>query len=61
MPLIQVTLVEGRDNETIEGFMKAVAQTASEKLNAPMESVRVVVQEVPKNRWAVGQKLRSES
>lgn len=60
MPIIQVTLIEGRDDETIEGFMKAVAKTASDTLNAPMESVRVIVNQVAPNRFAVGDRLKSE-
>ncbi len=60
MPLINVTLIEGRSEEVIQGFMKKVARTASEELNAPLESVRVVVQQVPPNHWAVGDKLKSE-
>lgn len=60
MPIINVTLIEGRSDEVIEGFMKNVARTASESLNAPLESVRVIVQQVPPSRFAVGDKLKSE-
>mgnify|MGYP001440896178 CR=1 FL=1 len=60
MPLIQVTLLEGRDNEVVEKAMKEIAKTAAESLNAPLEAVRVVVYEVERNRFAVGTKLKSE-
>ncbi|WP_045515043.1 tautomerase family protein [Neobacillus niacini] len=60
MPVIQMTLVQGRDNEVIETCIKNVARTVAESLNAPIESVRVIVNEVPANRFAVGTLLKSE-
>jgi 4-oxalocrotonate tautomerase len=60
MPVIQMTLVQGRDNEVIETSIKNVARTVAESLNAPIESVRVIVNEVPANRFAVGTLLKSE-
>jgi 4-oxalocrotonate tautomerase len=60
MPLVQITIVEGRDNELIEGCIRNVARTVSESLNAPIETVRVTVNEVPANRFAVGDKLKSD-
>ena len=60
MPVIQITIVEGRNNEVIENCIRNVAQTISESLNAPVESVRVFVNEVPANRFAVGTTLKSD-
>jgi 4-oxalocrotonate tautomerase len=60
MPVVQITLVQGRDNEVIETCIKNVARTVSESLHAPIESVRVIVNEVPANRFAIGTKLKSE-
>ena len=60
MPIVQITLVEGRDNELVEDCIKNVAKTVSESLHAPIETVRVMVNELPPNRFAVGQKLKSE-
>ncbi|MFT4416599.1 2-hydroxymuconate tautomerase [Fredinandcohnia humi] len=55
MPIIQITLLEGRDQETIETCMRKVARTVHESLGAPLSSIRVIVNEVPKNRFAVGE------
>ena len=60
MPLVQITMVEGRDNDVVENCIKQVAETVSTSLNAPLDSIRVVVNEVPKNRFSVGMKLKSE-
>ncbi|MGJ3508772.1 tautomerase family protein [Enemella sp. A6] len=60
MPIINVTLVEGRPDAHVEAFIKRVAEVAAEELHAPLETVRVMVNEVPKTRFAVGNVLKSE-
>ena len=60
MPIIHVTLVEGRPSEHIESFIKRVAEVASEELRAPLSTVRVMVNEVAPNRFSVGTTLKSE-
>ncbi|MHA2787705.1 tautomerase family protein [Corynebacterium sp. S7] len=60
MPIIQVTLVEGREDEVVENFIRAVARTASETLDTPLSTIRVMVNQVPPNRFAVGDKLKSD-
>lgn len=60
MPIIQVTLVEGRESEKIEKFIKEIAKVAHEELDAPYQTIRVAVNEIPANRFAVGQKLKNE-
>jgi 4-oxalocrotonate tautomerase len=60
MPIIQITMLEGRDQETIETCLRNVARTVHESLGAPLSSIRIVVNEVPANRFAVGDVLKSE-
>lgn len=60
MPIVQITLVEGRKSEVVEECIRNVARTVSESLNAPIETVRVMVNELPANRFAVGDKLKSD-
>ena len=60
MPIIQITLLEGRDNETIETCIRNVAHTVHESLGTPLSSIRIIVNEVPENRFAVGDILKSE-
>ncbi|MGC2865422.1 tautomerase family protein [Corynebacterium glutamicum] len=60
MPIIQVTLVEGRDDAVVANFIKEIAQTASRTLDAPLSTVRVMVNSLPPTHFAVGDKLKSE-
>ena len=60
MPIIHITLVEGRDNSRVERCIREVARTVSETLGAPLETVRVMVEEVAPNRFAVGDRLKSD-
>lgn len=60
MPIVQITLVEGRDEALIEECIREVAQTVSRTLQAPLETVRVMVSEVKPNHFAVGARLKSD-
>ena len=54
MPLIEITMVEGRSLEMKKELMKNVTETVSETINAKKETIRIVIREVPKDHWAVG-------
>lgn len=54
MPLIQVSLREGRTAEQLRALISALTRAAVESLGAPKESVRVIVTEVPATHWAAG-------
>ncbi len=54
MPLIQVTLREGRSAEQLRALISALTRAAVESIDAPKESVRVIIQEVPATHWAAG-------
>ena len=54
MPLIEVTLVEGRTAEQLRTLISGLTRAAVEAVDAPVESVRVVVREVPATHWAAG-------
>lgn len=60
MPIINITIVEGREEKVVQQCIKAVANTVHKELNAPLSSIRVSVNEVPPNRFAVGNQLKSE-
>ena len=61
MPIIHITMLEGRNDETVETCMRDVARTVQKSLDVPLESIRIIVNEVPKNRFSVGDQLKSES
>ena len=54
MPLIQVTIIEGRTQEQKDAFFKGVAEITAQTLNAPLSSIRVVLTEVPAEHWSIG-------
>jgi 4-oxalocrotonate tautomerase len=64
MPLIQFTILEGRTPEQKEKLIHEVSQLTAEILNAPIESVRVHIQETPAEHWGIAgnsvKKRRSE-
>lgn len=54
MPFIDVTLAQGRSPEQLRTLMSALTQAAAEAVSAPVESIRVVIREVPTTHWAAG-------
>jgi 4-oxalocrotonate tautomerase len=64
MPLIQFTILEGRSPEKKERLIREVSELTAEILEAPIESVRVHIQETPAEHWGIAgksvKKRRSE-
>jgi 4-oxalocrotonate tautomerase len=54
MPLIEVTLVEGRSPEQLRALISGLTQATCEAVGAPLANVRVVVRELPATHWAAG-------
>jgi 4-oxalocrotonate tautomerase len=54
MPLVQVSLREGREPAQLRALISALTRAVVEALDAPAESVRVIVTEVPGTHWAAG-------
>jgi 4-oxalocrotonate tautomerase len=54
MPLIEVTLVEGRSAEQLRSLISGLTRAAVEAVDAPVDSIRVVIREVPSTHWAAG-------
>ena len=54
MPLIEVTMIEGRPKDKKVAMIKAVTDAVEQTIGAPRESIRVIVREVPAENWAVG-------
>lgn len=53
MPLIQVTLIEGRTAEQKQDFVQRVTQAAADALGSAPETVRIVLQEIDPDNWIV--------
>jgi 4-oxalocrotonate tautomerase len=54
MPIVQITLVDGRSPEVKERLLREVTRAVAESLSAPVESIRVFVQEVDPRYFYVG-------
>jgi len=54
MPLVQVSLREGRTPQQLRSLISALTAAAVDALDVPKESVRVIVTEVPATHWAAG-------
>ncbi|MCX6458697.1 MAG: 2-hydroxymuconate tautomerase family protein [Actinobacteria bacterium] len=53
MPIISVTMIEGRSSEEKQAFMGALTAAATTTLGSPPESVRVILNEVSSDNFSV--------
>jgi 4-oxalocrotonate tautomerase len=60
VPLIEVTLVEGRNAGQLREFMHQVHRAAVATLDAAPASVRIIIREVPATHWAAGDETLAE-
>ncbi|CAI8848194.1 2-hydroxymuconate tautomerase [Pseudomonas sp. IT-194MI4] len=56
MPIMQVFLVEGRSEEQKARLIAALTDAAVSSLQAPIESVRVIINEMPKTDFGIAGK-----
>ena len=54
MPIVEVTLMQGRTPEQVRKMIEAITSVMIETVEARRESVRVIVREVPSTHWGVG-------
>jgi 4-oxalocrotonate tautomerase len=54
MPIVEVTLVSGRSPQELRAMISAVTMAVSETVAAPLESIRVIIREVPTTHFAAG-------
>ncbi len=54
MPLVEVTMVEGRSPEQLRRLIAGLTAAVVEAVDAPVAAVRVVIREVPDTHWAAG-------
>lgn len=60
MPLVHIELIEGRSQEQLKNLVKDVTKAVVENTGAPAEYVHVVLNEMQKDRYAVGGVLKSD-
>jgi 4-oxalocrotonate tautomerase len=54
MPLIDVTMVEGRPPDRVRAMISKITDAVEGELGVPRQSIRVVVRELPPTHWAAG-------
>ncbi len=54
MPIVEIHLMAGRDDEKKRALVKSVTEAVSSSLGVPPASVRILLSEMAKNHYAVG-------
>jgi len=54
MPIGQIYILEGRTAEQKRAVIEKVTQALVEALDAPKDSVRILIHDVPKDSWGIG-------
>jgi 4-oxalocrotonate tautomerase len=54
VPLVEVTMVEGRSPEQLRTLISKLTDAVETSVQAPRASIRVVLREVPATHWAAG-------
>jgi 4-oxalocrotonate tautomerase len=54
MPLVEVTLAEGRSADQVRAMMREVHDAVLRTVDTKSEHIRVIVREVPRTHWATG-------
>ncbi|MBL0422999.1 tautomerase family protein [Ramlibacter sp. AW1] len=60
MPIAHLSILEGRSPELKARLIENVARAIADSLDAPLESVRVLVQEYPPSHWSVGTRTMAQ-
>jgi 4-oxalocrotonate tautomerase len=60
MPLIEIHLLEGRSDEQKKVLLTAVTQAVHDSIGAPLESIRVWIQEMPPKEFMAGGVLAAD-
>jgi 4-oxalocrotonate tautomerase len=60
MPIVDITLLEGRTDEKKKAMMAAVTDAIEQSLDAPRDSIRIMLREVPARHFAVAGKTKDE-
>ena len=53
MPVAQINILEGRTDEQKEALIHEVTDAIVRSLDAPVESVRVIINEMPKQHFGI--------
>lgn len=54
MPIAQLHIIEGRTDEQKETLIREVSEAMARSLDAPMDRIRVMITEMPKQHFGIG-------
>ncbi|WP_028471153.1 2-hydroxymuconate tautomerase [Neptunomonas japonica] len=54
MPIVQVNMLEGRTDDQKEALIAEITEAMVRSISAPRESVRVMINEMPKQHFGIG-------
>jgi 4-oxalocrotonate tautomerase len=60
MPIVEVTIFEGRSDDAKLDAMKAITGAVVGSLNVPAGDVRVIIREIPRHHMTIGGALKPE-
>ena len=60
MPVVEITLIEGRSLEIKERLHAKVAEAIHQAIDAPHEAIRIIIREVPPAHFSVGGVTKAE-
>jgi 4-oxalocrotonate tautomerase len=60
MPIVSITMVEGRSLEKKKAMLKAVTEAIVQTIDAPRDTVRISIHEVPMDHFTVGGMTKDE-
>lgn len=58
MPIVEITMVEGRSPAMKRNLMRSVTDAITGSLSVPSDNVRVMISEIPKSHFAVGGEVK---
>ncbi|WP_454916569.1 2-hydroxymuconate tautomerase [Xanthobacter sediminis] len=53
MPIVEITLIEGRTDDAKVRLHQKVAEAVHEAIGAPKEAIRIIIREVPAVHFSV--------
>ncbi|MDO5116236.1 MAG: 2-hydroxymuconate tautomerase [Synergistaceae bacterium] len=57
MPIAVINIIEGRNLEKKRALIRSVTDAICNSLDAPVQSVRVIINEMPKENFAIAGEL----
>lgn len=58
MPIVEITLIEGRDFPAKQRMIAALTNALAESIGAPREAVRIIIREIPAWHFATAGVLK---